>query len=85
VSDEIKVIKTSDTFASFVDHRKVLGWLQDNGISPQDVPLGSEIEIEDGEIHFTKYQRDADGNLLHDGEEPFTEEESVPLAVPWEE
>ena len=49
-------------------------WLRHNGINPNDVPLHSEMVIEDSAygmvIRYTAYRRNADGNLYVDPDDP---------------
>lgn len=52
----------------------VQGWLRLNGINPRDVPLDSEMVIEDSAfgmvIRYTAYLYDADGHRYVDPEAP---------------
>ncbi|MFJ6730041.1 hypothetical protein ACIQPQ_34595 [Streptomyces sp. NPDC091281] len=52
----------------------VQAWLRANGITPSDVPLDSDIVIEDSAygivIRYTSFRRNEQGNLYVDPENP---------------
>lgn len=67
---------------------EVQQWLRLNGIDPNDVPLHSEMVIEDSAygmvIRYTAYRRNADGNVYVDPdcpEFPASEDRTAVLRV----
>ncbi|MEU7403830.1 hypothetical protein [Streptomyces sp. NPDC044948] len=69
--------------------RAVQVWLRVNGIDPSDVPVWSEMVIEDSAfgmvIRYTAYRWNADGHRYADPDNPdlvATQDRTAPLVLP---
>jgi hypothetical protein len=56
----------------------VRDWLEDNGISPNLVPMHSEVYVEDGIVHYEQYTTvDAEGYVHRT-------DFAKPVSFPWD-
>lgn len=61
----------------------LLDWVRAHGVDPNDIPVPSDVHIGPTKVTFERWLRDADGQIMLDGDWPMTETVTVPLVAPW--
>lgn len=81
----MKIAATEKLMAAWSSGRRaeVIAWAVANGLVPENVVAATGFTVEDGQIHYHEFVRDAEGRvqLVHD--KPTTTPRTAPLVVPF--
>ncbi|GAB3156378.1 hypothetical protein GCM10027258_62730 [Amycolatopsis stemonae] len=71
------------TYAVTRYHQEVQDWIAAHGVEPGDVPILSDITVDDGKVTLTRLQRDENGNVVFADGAGQLETVTVDQVAPW--